>query len=73
MSYTEKLYNAALEFTDKQISNILAVWESTNDEALKDYNSLIKLGDSKSVAFASALAEKYNITGDELYLRAYTN
>lgn len=68
----EKLYNASLEFTDKQIDNVIYHWEMENNEAFKTFNSLIRLGDSKKVSFASAMVEKYTEDNSEFYINAYT-
>lgn len=68
----DKLYNASLEFTDKQIDNVIYHWEIENNEAFKTFNALIKLGDSKQVAFASSMVEKYKGDNSEFYINAYT-
>lgn len=68
----EKLYNATVTFTDKQIENVTNLWELEGDKALETFNSLVRLGDSKQVAFASAMVEKYKEDNSEFYINAYT-
>ena len=65
------LYQEALSFTEKQINNVVNCWEIEGDEALKTYESLLRLGDSKKIAFASALDEKYKESNFEFYDNAY--
>ena len=65
------LYQEALNFTEKQIDNVVNCWEVEGDKAFKTYQSLLKLGDSKKVAFASALEEKYKESNYDFYYNAY--
>lgn len=68
----EKLYNATVTFTDKEIENVVYCWELEGDKALETFNSLVRLGDSKQVAFASTMVEKYKEDNSEFYINAYT-
>lgn len=68
----ENLYNATVTFTDKQIENVTNLWEIEGDKALETFNSLVKLGDSLQVAFASAMVEKQKEDNSEFYINAYT-
>lgn len=72
MDFLEKIYDATVTFTDKQIENVTNLWELESDKALKTFNSLVTLGDSKQVAFASTMVEKYKGDNSEFYINAYT-
>jgi len=72
MNFLEKLYNTTLEFTDKQIDNVINIWELEGDKDLQTFSSLIILGDSKQIAFASTMVKKYKGDNSEFYINAYT-
>jgi len=72
MTHLENIYNATVTFTDKQIENVIYCWEIENDKALETFNSLVRLGDSKQVAFASVMVEKETGDNSEFYINAYT-
>lgn len=58
----EEIYKLANELTEQQVDNIVFGWEKDNDtKQIKLYNSLIKLGDSKQLACATVIADRYNI------------
>jgi hypothetical protein len=59
--------------TEQQVNNLFGGWEAMNDlESIRLYNSLVKLGDSKQLACATAIAEKYKNKGvSETYKIAY--
>lgn len=58
---TPEIFKLASELTEKEINNVLNHWELTNEfECIRLFNSLVKLGDSRELALASAIADKYN-------------
>ena len=58
---THEIYNLANELTESQVINIFNGWENDNDsESIDTFKSLVKLGDSKQLACATTIAEKYN-------------
>lgn len=53
---TVKIYKLASELTGDQVKNILSGWESRNEkEKIMLYNSLVRLGDSNSLACATVM------------------
>ena len=68
----EKLYDATVAFTEKQIENVTNLWEMEGDKTLETFNSLMRLGDSIQVEFASSMVEKYKEDNSEFYINAYT-
>lgn len=51
-----KIYKLASELTGKQVKNILSGWKSRNEkEKIMLYNSLVRLGDSNSLACATVM------------------
>lgn len=58
---TTEIYNLANELTEQEVNNILGLWEQRNEtKSIKSFNSLVRLGDSKELAMATVIAEKYN-------------
>ena len=70
---SQDIYNLANELTEQQVNNVLGGWNSANEiESIKSYKSLVRLGDSKQLACATVIAEKYNDKGvSEIYKIAY--
>jgi len=66
---TQETYKLANEFTEQEINNILGSWNTKNEvESLSTFNSLVRLGDSRGLALATVIAEKYNNKGvSEMY------
>lgn len=70
------IYKIANEMTDKQLSEILSEWESKKEtKKLKDYNCLVRLGDSQKLACATVISEHANFDKEvyEFYRFAYEN
>lgn len=58
---TTEIYNLANELTEQEVNNILGSWEQRNEtKSIESFNSLVRLGDSKELAMATVIAEKYN-------------
>jgi len=66
---TQEIYKLAKEFTEQEINNVLGSWNTNNEtKELNTFNSLVKLGDSRGLALATVIAEKYNNKGvSEMY------
>jgi hypothetical protein len=52
----EEIYKLASEITEKEFNNVLF---NFNEKELELFNILVKLGDTKEVAFFSVISEKY--------------
>ena len=73
---TPEIYKLANRLTIKEVENIVGYWEVNNEtEILRSFNSLVRLGDSKQLACATSISNKYNGKKDnkEFYINAYTN
>ena len=72
---TQEIYTLANKLTSQEVNNIIAGWENVNEtESLRTFNSLVLLGDSRELACATVIAEKYNHSDNEdFYSNAYTN
>ena len=72
---TQEIYNLSNELTDQEVNNIIGGWENANEtDTIKTFNSLVNLGDSKQLACATAIAEKYNSKDNfKEYYNAYCN
>lgn len=70
---TQEIYKLASELTEQEIDNIFAGWERDNEiKTIELFNSLVSLGDSKQLACATTIAEKYNKKdNDKFYYNAY--
>ena len=65
-----EIYTLANELTEQQIDNVLFSWEGKKE--LQDFNCLVRLGDSKSLAIATILVEKANkVDNYDTYYNAY--
>jgi hypothetical protein len=65
-------YKLASELTEQQIENILFSWEGKKE--LQDFNCLVRLGDSKSLAISTILVDKANkVYNYDIYYNAYNN
>jgi len=66
---TQEIYKLANEFTEQEINNVLGSWNTNNEtKELNTFNTLVKLGDSRGLALATVIAEKYNNKGvSEMY------
>ncbi len=58
---TTEIYTLANELTEQEVNNILGSWEQREEtKNIESFNSLVKLGDSRELAIATVIAEKYN-------------
>lgn len=58
---TQEIYTLANELTKQEVNNILGSWEKKEEtKSIESFNSLVRLGDSKELAMATVIAEKYN-------------
>lgn len=58
---TTEIYTLANELTEQEVNNILGSWEQKEEtKSIESFNSLVRLGDSKELAMATIIAEKYN-------------
>ena len=58
---TTEIYTLANKLTEQEVNNILGYWGQVNEtKSIETFNSLVKLGDSKGLAMATVIAEKYN-------------
>lgn len=65
-------YKLASELTEQQIENILFSWEGKKE--LQDFNCLVRLGDSKSLAISTILVDKANkVDNYDFNYNAYNN
>ena len=68
----EQIYAIANKLTEQEADNIIGGWERDNEtETIRTYESMVRLGDSKQLAVATAMADKYNKKDDSLYSKAY--
>lgn len=72
---TQEIYTLASELTEQQVYNVVAGWERDNEiKTIETFHVLIKLGDSKEMACATAIAEKFNeLEVSEMYNIAYNS
>lgn len=70
---TQEIYNLASEMTDQMVINVVSGWERYGETCcISKYKSLVNLGDSKQLACATVIAEKYNDKGiSNIYKIAY--
>ena len=72
MMTSQDIYNVANELTEKEADNIISGWERDGEtETIRTYESMVRLGDSKQLAVATAMADKYNKKDDSGYSKAY--
>jgi hypothetical protein len=67
----KQIHTLANELTEAQVENILANWQETEDKALENFKSLVRLGDSRELAVATAISQKYRNDASEVYRVAY--
>ena len=67
----KQIHTLANELTEAQVENILSHWEATEDKALETFKSLVRLGDSRELAVATVISEKYRNNDSEIYRVAY--
>jgi hypothetical protein len=68
----KEIKNIEKDLTIQQVENVLAYWKQKNDtDSIETYESLVRLGDSKELACATALVEKSNKKGTDVYYNAY--
>ena len=68
---TKEIYDLASKLTDKQVENIVNGWVKDGEKkCIESYESLVRLGDSPSLACASTIADKIRETNN---YRAYAN
>ena len=72
---TQEIYSLAGEMTLKEVQNVLRGWEIDNElESIKSYKSLVMLGDSEQLAYATVIASKINKPDNrDFYVNAYHN
>ena len=70
---TQEIYKVASELTEKAIVNILGAWNNENDtNSINEFNTLVRLGDSKALAIATVIANKFNKKEEsKMYYSAY--
>lgn len=70
---TQEIYSLAKELTEKEVNNVLASWETSNEtEQLRQFNSLVSLGDSRELALATTIAKKYDSSDNfQVYYNAH--
>jgi hypothetical protein len=72
----QEIYKLAAEMTEQHVLNVISGWEDRNEvESIKDFNWMVKMGDSKQVACATVMVSKsqkdqFNY---EFYRNAYEN
>ena len=55
------IYTLASRLTEQEVSNILGSWEQKEEtKSIESFDSLVRLGDSRELAMATVIAEKYN-------------
>lgn len=68
---TQEIYTLANETTEAQLNNLV---NGFNDKELKEFNTLLKLGDTKELALWTIIAGRYNGQDDSLiYNIAYNS
>lgn len=77
MNSTE-IYKLAEELTEQEVNNIFGGWvKDLEIKSIKSFNALVNLGDSRELACATIIADKFNGRDDkekeEFYRNAYTN
>lgn len=72
---TEAIYKLAEEITKEEILNTIEEWKLRNEkEKLRNYNSLVRLGDSEELAYATVMLSKpIDKETEEFYRFAYEN
>lgn len=72
---SSEIYKLASEMTEQEVENVIGGWKAANKkESIKDYNSLVQLGDSKQLACATVILSKtMPKKANETYHFAYTN
>ena len=67
---TKEIYKFATEVTEQEISNVTANFTTEENEL---FNSLVTLGDKRSVALFTVISDKYSKKDNsEFYNNAYT-
>jgi len=67
-----EIYKLASEITEKEIQNVLDSWEvSMETKQIETFESLVRLGDSRSLALITTISEKYKNQNTEMYELAY--
>ena len=52
--------NLASKLTEKEINNVLNSWDNCHEQKyITEFNTLVKLGDSKELSMATVLDKKY--------------
>jgi len=66
-----EIYTLANEITEQQFNNLFNIF---TEEQEKEFNCLVRLGDSKEVALWTVISNKYeNKEVSEMYNLAYNN
>lgn len=67
-----EIKNIQKDLTTQGVDNVLAYWnESNDDDSIRTYESLVRLGDSKELACATALYNKVNKKDETMSYNAY--
>jgi len=66
---TQEIYNQANETTTKELNNLLAGFNSDENNT---FNSLVSFGDSKELALWTVIAKRYtSVDSSDIYSQAY--
>lgn len=70
---TQEIYKLANEITEQEVENVLGGWVARNEqEKIRLFNSLVRLGDSKQLACATVmLGYSIDAETEEFYRMAY--
>ncbi len=70
---TQEIYKLANEITEQEVENVLGGWVARNEqEKIRLFNSLVRLGDSKQLACATVmLGDSIDVETEEFYRMAY--
>ncbi len=72
---TQEIYKLANEITEQQVNNVVGGWSARNEnEKIRSYESLVRLGDSKQLACATVMLNNpIDKETKEFYRMAYGN
>mgnify|MGYP000111744554 CR=1 FL=1 len=70
---SQEIYKTAKSLTEAQIENIVSSWnDNKEEEQIRLFESLVRLGDSKALAVATVIEKKYKKEGsNSIYELAY--
>ena len=56
---TQEIYKLASEITEQQVENVVSGWIARDEKgSINEFNSLVRLGDSKKLACATVMVNK---------------